>query len=105
MCDLALTHSIYVVPRRHLAFVLLPQFQFQILCLVIGVLSIVSVKKQKKLSLSMFERRKQQGAAVVSRSNPITGSNKRNDEEDIEFTPMTNQQRERVPLVARMEII
>ena len=64
-----------------------------------------SVKKQKKLSLSMFDRRKQQGGSNNGGSSNGVGSNKRNDEEDIEFTPMTNQQRERVPLVARMEVI
>ena len=52
----------------------------------------------------MFDRRKQGGSNNGGSSNGV-GSNKRNDEEDIEFTPMTNQQRERVPLVARMEVI
>lgn len=80
-------------------------FQFQIFCVLIGVLSLGSVKKQKKLSLSMFDRRKQQGGSNNGGSSNGVGSNKRNDEEDIEFTPMTNQQRERVPLVARMEVI
>lgn len=86
-------------------------FQLQFFCLFIGVLSIISVKKQKKLSMSMFDRRKQQGATSLRENNNV-GNNKRSDghiayddEEDIEFTPMTNQQRERVPLVARMEII
>lgn len=82
-------------------------FQFQIFCLLIGGLSIVSVKKQKKVSMSMFDRRKQHGSNA-SRATSNVGSNKRSDgdeEENIEFTPMTNQQRERVPLVARMEVI
>jgi len=78
----------------------LVMFQFQIFCLLIGALSIVSVKKQKKLSLSMFDRRKQQGKA---RTSDTMGSNKRSEEDGIEFTPMTNQQRERVPLVQRMD--
>ena len=80
-------------------------FQFQIFCVLIGFLSLVSVKKQKKLSLSMFDRRKQQGSNNGG-NNTTVRSNKRSDEEEnIEFTPMTNQQRERVPLVARMEVI
>merc|ERR1711935_328304 len=92
--------------------------QLQTFCLLMGLLSLVSMKKQKRLTLSMFDRRKQQGGAIVttgtsrstSRSNSITGSSKLNREEDeIEFTPMTNQRRERLPLVAnefdRMEII
>jgi len=79
----------------------LAMIQFQLFCMLIGTLSIVSVKKQKKLSLSMFDRRKQQGSKA--RTSDLMGSNKRSEEEAIEFTPMTNQQRERVPLVQRME--
>jgi hypothetical protein len=88
-------------------------------CLLIGVLSIISVKKQKRLSSSIFDRRKQRGGANTNTntnnvwSNSMNGSNKRgnsrssisDDEDEIEFTPMTNQQRERVPLVERLEII
>lgn len=93
--------------------------QLQMFCLLIGVLSIISVKKQKRLSSSIFDRRKQRGGANTNTntntvwSNSMNGSNKRgnsrssisDDEDEIEFTPMTNQQRERVPLVERLEII
>jgi hypothetical protein len=61
----------------------------------------------------MFDRRKQ--GANGARSNATAGSSKRgsgriaDDDEEIEFTPMTNQQREMTPLVesesVRMEII
>ena len=53
----------------------------------------------------MFDRRKRQGGSNNGGSSNGVGSDKRNDEEGIEFTAMTNQQRERVPLVARMEVI
>jgi len=85
-------------------------FRLQIFCLLIGVLSIVSVRKQKRLSSSIFDRRKQHGPNFV-RSNSNVGSSRRagsrsvEDDEEIEFTPMTNQKRERAPLVERMEII
>lgn len=105
----------------------LAMFRLQTFCLLIGVLSIMSVKKQKRFSSSMFDRRKQRGGAETNsntnansnsntnavRSNAMTGSNMvgrsrstiADDEDEIEFTPMTNQQRERVPLVERLEII
>mmetsp|Transcript_18103 Transcript_18103/g.45038 ORF Transcript_18103/g.45038 Transcript_18103/m.45038 type:complete len:271 (-) Transcript_18103:426-1238(-) len=86
----------------------LAMFQLQLFCLLIGGLAIVSVKRQKKVSMSMFDRRKQGGAT----SSANVGLSKRSDhirsadiEEDIEFTPMTNQQRERESLVAHMEVI
>jgi len=90
--------------------------RLQMFSLLIGSLAIASVRKQKRLSLSMFDRRKQNPArstsGVVSgnRNNASRLSDNGNDDEDqIEFTPMTNQQRERVPLVEikadRMEII
>lgn len=84
--------------------------QFQSLCLLIGSLSIMSVRKQKRLTSSLFDRRKHQGANAT-RSNPTAGSNKKSigriveDYDEIEFTPMTNQESERVSLVERMEII
>jgi len=85
-------------------------FRLQLICLAIGLLSVASVRKQKRMSVSMFDRRKQQGAASLrSNSNPgslrRSGSRIGEDDEEIEFTPMTNQQRERVSLVERMEII
>mmetsp|Transcript_27003 Transcript_27003/g.63393 ORF Transcript_27003/g.63393 Transcript_27003/m.63393 type:complete len:308 (+) Transcript_27003:213-1136(+) len=84
--------------------------QFQSFCLLIGSLSLVSVRRQKRLSSSLFDRRKQHGPNAA-RSNPTAGSTKRavgrivEDYDEIEFTPMTNQERERAPLVERMEII
>lgn len=110
----------------------LAMIQLQTFCLLIGVLSIMSVKKQKRFSSSMFDRRKQRGGADTNsnsnsntntnsnsntnamRSNAMTESNMigrsrstiADDEDEIEFTPMTNQQRaERVPLVESLEII
>jgi len=87
--------------------------RLQIFCLLIGSLSMISVRKQKRLFSSMFDRRKQ--GANGARSNATAGSSKRgsariaDDDEEIEFTPMTNQQREMTPLVesesVRMEII
>lgn len=86
----------------------LAMLQLQLFCLLIGGLAIVSVKRQKTVSMSIFDRRKQKGAP----SNSNMGHSKRSDhvrsadiEEDIEFTPMTNQQRERESLVAHMEVI
>jgi len=38
-------------------------------------------------------------------SSRRAGSRSVEDDEEIEFTPMTNQKRERAPLVERMEII
>jgi len=79
-------------------------------CFLIGSLSIISLRKQKRLSTSLFDRRKQQAANAV-RPTSTVGSSKRSvgriveDDGEIEFTPMTNQERERVPLVERMEII
>jgi len=108
-------------------------FQFQIFCLLIGCLSFMSVRKQRRVSSSIFDRRKQQGASNNSNSNSnnsiINGSARskssatngkmsttravedgcNDDEDEIEFTPMTNQEKERVPLMEiqaeHMEII
>lgn len=88
-------------------------FRLQLFCYIAGLFSMASVRKQKRLSSSMFDQRRQQGAAPVvvqsNNSNPgvfrRSGSRVGEDDEEIEFTPMTNQQRERVPLVERMEII
>ncbi|VEU41517.1 unnamed protein product [Pseudo-nitzschia multistriata] len=76
-------------------------FELEVFCLLIGCLAFVSVRKQKRLSSSMFDRRKQQGPKARSRvgngkriSDHIPGNG-----DEIEFTPMTNQEKERVPLI------
>lgn len=84
--------------------------QLQIFCLLIGWLSIMSVRRHKRQSSNMFDRRKQQGANVTKSNSTAELGRKTStfiaeDEDEIEFTPMTNQQRERIPLVERMEII
>ena len=113
----------------YLSFLLLPihsiptqiwQVRLQMMCLLLGGLAIMSVRKNKPISASLFDQRKQQGqqqsqqssnnragggggggnfkAPDKKRSSYIT----ENDEE-IEFTPMLNQrqqqQLEMVPLV------
>ena len=85
------------------------------MCLLLGGLAIASVRKNKRLSASLFDQRKQgqQGGASQPSSNGVRLGKKRSssyttedDMEGIEFTPMTNQQREMVPLVEdELEII
>lgn len=84
-------------------------FELQIFCLLIGCLSFMTVRKHKRVSSSMFDRRKQQEARSKARTsaNRVLGND--GDEDEIEFTPMINQEKERVPLMeiqaAHMEII
>jgi nicotinic acid mononucleotide adenylyltransferase len=76
--------------------------RLQMLCFLIGSIAVASVRKQKRVSASLFDQRKQatNGAAqsngIPSKKNSsfVTA----NDDEEIEFTPMTNQEREMVPL-------
>ena len=78
------------------------------LCFLIGSLAIASVKRQKRLTASLFDQRKQ-GTAAADSGGPSTSStsipNKKRsnfiteNDEEIEFTPMTNQQIEKVPLM------
>uniref|UniRef100_A0A6V0CDC4 Uncharacterized protein n=1 Tax=Pseudo-nitzschia australis TaxID=44445 RepID=A0A6V0CDC4_9STRA len=92
-------------------------FELQVFCLLIGCLAFMSIRKHKRLSSSMFDRRKQQGTNVsfAMRSKSSVGNGKRSsacvleDGDEIEFTPMTNQEKEKVPLMEiqadHMEII
>jgi hypothetical protein len=80
--------------------------RLQMLCFVIGSIAIMSVRKHKRLSVSLFDQRKQGGLGGGEQMNG-TPSKKNSmlvtaNDEEIEFTPMTNQEREKVPL---MEII
>jgi len=87
-------------------------FEVQVICLLMGVLSVLSVRREKRQSASMFDRRKH--GATASRTSTI-GNNKRSsdyitkDDNEIEFTPMTNQQIEKIPLMAiqpdHMEVV
>lgn len=85
--------------------------RLQIFCLLIGSLAIVSVKKQKRLSFSLFDQRKQQRANTTANNGKRSSDFVTEDDEEIEFTPMTNQlQKEKVPLMeisnnVHMEII
>lgn len=86
-------------------------------CLLIGSLAFASVRKQKRLSASLFDQRKQgiNGTAATPQQPPrgrrdsnLVTPDSRESEEEIEFTPMTNQ--ETIPLVrvdsnSRLEII
>jgi hypothetical protein len=78
-------------------------------CFLIGALAIISVKKQKRLSTSLFDQRKQSAIAAANDSRRSSDRISENDDE-IEFTPMTNQQKEMVSLMEinnndHMEII
>jgi len=81
--------------------------RLQIFCFLIGSLAIMSVKKQKRLSTSLFDQRKQEANAINSkRSSDCIVEN----DNEIEFTPMTNQKKEMVSLMEinnneHMEII
>ena len=109
-----LWYRILVYERMH--SILLVQVRLQVICLLIGGLAIVSVRKQNRLSASMFDRRKQQRTPAASTStannnnrgkrNSCIVTNNDDEEHEIEFSTMTNQTtREMAPLVARMEII
>ncbi|KAG7351727.1 cytidylyltransferase-like protein [Nitzschia inconspicua] len=82
--------------------------RLQMLCFLVGSIAVMSVRKQKRLSASLFDQRKQHGAVVVGATTNGNTNNKRNDsfvsshdqdDDEIEFTPMTNQEREKVPLM------
>ena len=65
---------------------------------MIGALAIISVKKQKRLSTSLFDQRKREATNTVVANGNRSFSVSENDDE-IEFTPMTNQQKEMVSLM------
>ena len=74
------------------------KIRLQIFCFLIGSLAIISVRRQKRISTSLFDQRKQQGrntAATAKRSSECISEN----DDEIEFTPMMNQQKEKVPLM------
>mmetsp|Transcript_1566 Transcript_1566/g.1668 ORF Transcript_1566/g.1668 Transcript_1566/m.1668 type:complete len:310 (+) Transcript_1566:46-975(+) len=81
--------------------------RLQIFCFLVASLAIISVKKQKRLSTSLFDQRKQEANAINSkRSSDCIVEN----DNEIEFTPMTNQKKEMVSLMEinnneHMEII
>ena len=64
---------------------------------MIGALAIISVKKQKRLSTSLFDQRKREATNTVANGNRSFSVSENDDE--IEFTPMTNQQKEMVSLM------
>jgi hypothetical protein len=66
------------------------------ICLVIGSLAFASVRRQKRLSASLFDQRKQ---GLAQQAKPPRGRRNSDVEEEevIEFSSMTNQ--EMVPLV------
>jgi len=118
LCDFVHSHSL--VPIQILVYecilYCISQVRLQVICLLIGGLAIVSVRKQNRLSASMFDRRKQQRTPAASTStannnnrgkrNSCIVTNNDDEEHEIEFSTMTNQTtREMAPLVARMEII
>jgi hypothetical protein len=85
------------------------KFRLEMFCFLIGALAIISVKKQKRLSTSLFDQRKQSAIAAANDSRRSSDRISENDDE-IEFTPMTNQQKEMVSLMEinnndHMEII
>jgi hypothetical protein len=85
------------------------KFRLEIFCLLIGALAIISVRKQKRLSTSLFDQRKREATNTVANGRRSSDCVSENDDE-IEFTPMTNQQKEMVSLMKinnnnHMEII
>ena len=73
------------------------KFRLEIFCFLIGALAIISVKKQKRLSTSLFDQRKREATNTVANGNRSFSVSENDDE--IEFTPMTNQQKEMVSLM------
>jgi hypothetical protein len=108
--DHFLTYRTMFLPKRFM------QVRLQMICVLLGGLAIMSVRRNKRLSASLFDQRKQgmdAGNNQTSSSSKGSKPDKKRssyiseNDEEIEFTPMMNQQQqqqqERVPLVLNGE--
>mmetsp|Transcript_18139 Transcript_18139/g.50365 ORF Transcript_18139/g.50365 Transcript_18139/m.50365 type:complete len:95 (+) Transcript_18139:912-1196(+) len=76
--------------------------QFMISCLVIGGVAVLSVRKQKRVSASLFDQRKFGAQQKPKRNTMVTAVSSVADEGEIEFSTMssTNSTMEEIaPLV------
>jgi nicotinic acid mononucleotide adenylyltransferase len=73
--------------------------RLQMMCFLIGSIAVMSVRKQKRLSASLFDQRKQGGEPMNGAPGRKNSMFETANDEQIEFTPMTNQEREKVPLM------
>ena len=76
------------------------------MCALLGVLAIMSVKRNKRISASLFDQRKLGIQPGNNNQSSINGGSRSSDkklrnssyssenDEEIEFTPMTNQQQQ-----------
>ena len=91
------TTELYILNFKLLNWKNEKKFRLEIFCFLIGALAIISVKKQKRLSTSLFDQRKREATNTVANGNRSFSVSENDDE--IEFTPMTNQQKEMVSLM------
>ena len=91
------TAELYILNFKLLNWKNEKKFRLEIFCFLIGALAIISVKKQKRLSTSLFDQRKREATNTVANGNRSFSVSENDDE--IEFTPMTNQQKEMVSLM------